>query len=387
MNRFAVRLLIAFLAVSILSLAIVPISQTIAERQTLAALANDFRERIEERNRSRLGRNGSRPPQPTTGAFLLEENNRLYTLFSNYRQAQRRSMVIGIVLALGMGILLALWLARSIAHPIEAVSRAASSLRKGNLQTRVQLSSLSTQPQETLSLAENFNQMATTLETLEEERKAMIADIAHELRNPLATLQFRLDALEDGITKYSEEELSLLQSQVGLLSRLVEDLRTLSLADAKQLSLYKQTLNLTELVERGVKQVEERALQAHIDLRYKLEPGLFTYGDPDRLHQVLQNLLDNAFKLTPKGGWVEVLLQDEENNLQLSVIDSGPGIPVEKLNTLFRRFVKGERRDVKVNESSGLGLAIVQTLVQLHGGEVKASNHKDGARFDVYLPK
>ena len=396
MSRLVVRLLLALLAVSLVSMIIVPIAQTIAARQTLNALPPEFRQRVQKRTqppplgrRIRLPRNGF--PEDRTSDIqpdIQEDASRLFTLLSDYRAAQRRSILGGLAAALVLGVALALWLARSIATPIEAVSKAAQRLSQGDLSTRVPLKTLEHQPLETRALATDFNRMADALETLSGERKAMIADIAHELRNPLATLQFRLDALEDGLATFSQEELRLLRGQVGLLSRLIEDLRMLSLADAGKLSLQKTKVALSQLVRSVTESYQNKARRQRVRLEARLSKDeIYLTADPDRLAQILHNLLDNAFKVTPEDGWIEVELTSKENEVVLTVRDSGPGIPEGELETIFERFVQGKRRDMSGGQSSGLGLAIVHTLVNLHGGQIRASNHGAGAQLELTLPR
>ena len=203
-----------------------------------------------------------------------------------------------------LAVLLALWLSRSIAKPIEAVSKAASSLADGDLSTRVHLQGNSSQ--ETQELAKDFNSMAEALERYEGQRQAMMADIAHELRTPLTTLQFRLDALEDKIISFNEDEIILFKDQITLLSRLIEDLRTLSLAEAGRLSATMQALDLNDLVIRVVSSFQNRAEFSGLRLEFQPSdlPALIT-GDADRLKQILNNLLENAFKVTTQG-WIRI---------------------------------------------------------------------------------
>jgi two-component system, OmpR family, sensor histidine kinase BaeS len=399
MNRLATRLLLAMLTVALLALAIVPISQTIATTQTLNRLESNFRERVLEHDGPRLPRTRPDTPPPdklprviddpeqvsndTETPFLNAENERLFDLFRDYRDTQRQALLFGSLAALLLAIGLALWLTRSIAKPIEAVSWAASSLSGGNLKTRVEVDkNYSSEAQE---LARDFNKMAASLETYEGERQAMIADIAHELRTPLTTIQFRLDALEDNVVEFSDAEIVLLKGQVGLLSRLIDDLRTLSLAEAGRLSFNVTTVDLSELIKRVAQQFQSKAEVAEVRLEVNTATAIFVQGDADRLTQILNNLLDNAFKVTLAEGWIEVSLSQAEKEVILIVRDSGPGIPEDELQTVFERFVQGKRRDTR-DKGSGLGLAIVKTLVTLHGGTIKASNHAQGAQFEVRLP-
>ena len=411
MNRLATRLLLAFLLVALLSLIAVPLAQSIAARRTFGDLSPEFRGRVERsfRGPPRPGTEGlppflglDHPPRrsprgnaaenPADNGFLREENLRLFSLLNDYRAAQRQAVAFGVGGAVLLSVLLALLLSRTIARPIEAVSKAAARLAGGDLSARVTLERLPYPAAETRTLALDFNAMAASLGRLEGERKAMIADIAHELRNPLATLQLRLDALTDGLVSFSDEEAKLLQGQVGLLARLIGDLRTLSLADADRLTLHRVELDLNDLTAEVVQQTYPRAEAADVKLTFlrAAEPALI-HADPDRLAQVLYNLLDNALRVTPAGGRVTVTLSAAQTEVTLRVRDTGPGIAEEELGTVFERFVQGRRRDTGSKTGSGLGLAIVQSLVTLHGGRVQAGCYRDeddsGAQLEVTLPR
>ena len=400
MNRLATRLLLALLAVALLSLIAVPTLQSIAARRIFGDLSPEFRGRIERsfRGPPHTGLDGpppflrSAPPDgPPDESFLQRENTRLLSVLSDYRAAQRQAVLVGVGGAVLVSVLLALLLSRTIARPIEAVSNAASRLASGDLSTRVDLAKLPYPASETRTLALDFNQMATALGQLEGERKAMIADIAHELRNPLATLQLRLDALSDGLVQFNDDEAQLLQGQVGLLARLIGDLRTLSLADADRLTLNRLELDLNTLAENAVQQAQAKANNVGVGLEFTpADEPAWVDADPDRLTQVLHNLLDNAFRVTPPGGKVDVTLLSTANEVTLQVRDTGPGIAEDELGTVFERFVQGRRRDTHSKTGSGLGLAIVQSLVKLHGGRVQAENYRSGdesgAQLEVTLP-
>ncbi|MCA9838269.1 MAG: HAMP domain-containing histidine kinase [Trueperaceae bacterium] len=420
MNRLFTRIILAMVIVSAVSLIVIPLSQLVALKRASGGFAQDFRALVEERTQPppfyRFGppptkldkdnetfttvpedgetnRNHRPPFAPdgteiqTRASALQDLNLRLFDYLSSYRAAQRRGIVVGISIAILGCVLLSLWLARSLARPLEAVSLAANTLARGNLAARVALQNEKTQPKETRDLAQNFNTMAASLEQLEGERKAMIADIAHELRNPIASMQFRLDALSDGLIDFNEDESELLKGQLGLLSRLIEDLRTLSLADAGQLSLTMERLELYPLLERILEHQKQKALRSNVNLSLEAQSQPLVKGDAHRLTQVITNLLDNAFKVMPDGGEIRLHLSTEQDNAVIEVFDTGPGLPEEQLETLFDRFVSGQRRDTQGKEGSGLGLAIVKTLVGLHGGEVKAANYDKGAVFSIYLPR
>lgn len=409
MNRLGIRILLAMLIIAIVSLSVVPIAQVIAERVTFAQLPEAFRERVEAQTRprpffgpSRLrgrGADGVALPSAGGGGQLREgdvavpgepdfreETLRLFALLADFRTAQQRALVGGILVALILCVALAWWISRTIAWPLEAVSEGAARLARGSLDSRVPRPSR-LQPIETRELAEGFNAMAASLEALEGERRAMIADIAHELRTPLAALSMRLEAIDDGIVSFDREEVALLRRHAALLARLIDDLRLLSLADAGRLRLDREVLDLTAWLSRSAAAYAHTVGKAGAELQVEVpDEPVFVHADAQRLQQVLQNLLDNAARVSPQGETVRVSLEVAGDVARIRVLDQGPGIPEGELGTIFERFMQGRRRDVAGVAGSGLGLAIVRTLVGLHGGTVVAHNRETGAELIVTLP-
>ncbi len=311
------------------------------------------------------------------------------------QSAQWRGLIYGLALAVVASGGLAWWLARGLARPIEAVGDAASAVAAGDLRTRVPATATGFGAStEVVTLTEDFNRMAATLERNEAERKTMVADVAHELRTPITAMVLRLEALRDGLAPFDEAEVERLSRQTELLHRLVEDLRTLSLADAGRLTLRRDPVDLRQLAlavrdefaplasRRGVT-LDVRGLQEQSE-----GASVTVVGDADRLHQVLGNLLDNALRASPDDGVVRVSVHPDSDGVTLKVRDDGPGFASEDLAHVFERFRQGERGRRDLRGRSGLGLAIVRTLVSLHGGEVEACNHAaGGAEVRVRLPR
>jgi two-component system, OmpR family, sensor histidine kinase BaeS len=309
------------------------------------------------------------------------------------QDAQLSGVLAGLALAAVLSVVLATLLARTIARPVEAVGAAATRLAAGDLGTRVALPGNPLGASAELeSLARDFNAMAESLERAETQRTTMIADIAHELRTPLTAMSLRLDALRDGLTPLGPDEIERLRRQTALLTRLVEDLRTLSLADAGRLALQRAPTDIADLARavvdahapvadaKGVR-VSVRAGDATVT------PGAWLVdGDRDRLAQVLGNLLDNAVRVAPAGSAVAVEVARDGADVLWRVRDGGPGIAAADLPHVFERFHQGGgRRDTR--GASGLGLAIVRTLVDLHGGRVDVEGPAGGgAIFTVRLP-
>lgn len=293
---------------------------------------------------------------------------------------------VGVTALISLG--LALALSRTIAKPIEKVSSAAVKISKGDLSARAELNPRElTGDSQTSELGRNFNAMAEALESYESERRAMIADIAHELRTPITALELRLEALSQDLVPFEKSEVERLKKQVTLLSRLVQDLRTLSLADAGQLSLHKQNVDVKHLVQECLKTYELKAQQRDVHLRENLA-AVHAKLDPERFGQILGNLLDNALRVTPSGGSIDISLTQTRDTVVLCIADTGPGIPDADLPHIFERFVQArDTKGASIKGSSGLGLAIVKTLTQSHGGTVRADNRSTGgATFRLEFP-
>lgn len=296
----------------------------------------------------------------------------------------QQNLLIASLVATALGVLVALVFARRIARPIEAISDTASRLAQGNLTARI---ATPRGEDEVARLARNFNRMAEALEKLEAERRAMIADIAHELRTPLTVMQGRLEAIQDGVMPLEMSEIDRLHNQTGLLARLVEDLRTLSLVDAGRLTLELRNCDLGQLA-RNVSAAFQASLDAkkiHLELHLPAQP-LQIRADADRMAQIVSNLLANALAHTPAGGSI-ALEVFAANNATLRMSDNGSGIPEEALSKVFDRFYRAEASRSRATGGSGLGLSIVKALVELHGGTVVARNRPEGgAVFEVKLP-
>ena len=292
------------------------------------------------------------------------------------------STVFAALLALGAALLIG----RRIAQPIQAVSKAAQLVAGGQLSARVATRPYSSESgDETAQLALSFNRMAQSLEANELERRQLIADIAHELRTPLAVMISRLEALEDGVFALDQSEVTRLQVQTRFLARLVEDLRVLSLAEAGRLSLETRRVDLRLLTLEIANGFQARAAQSDKRIRVTTQAAFIT-ADPDRLRQVLTNLLENALKYAS----TEVTLTlSVSSRLEALVViaDDGDGLPPSDLTRVFDRFYRSDESRRRSSGGSGLGLSIVKALVELHRGRVSARNlEPHGAEFTVVLP-
>jgi signal transduction histidine kinase len=289
--------------------------------------------------------------------------------------------------AVGVGIGAGLLIAGRLARPLTALSAAARRVARGDLAARPQVPPrLLRRADETGGLLRDFTAMAEALEHLEAERRVGAASVAHELRTPLTVLQSRLEAARDGLLRVDDGELATLLQQTRVLSRLVDDLKTLSLAEAGRLHLAPRSVDLGHLAQRVAMGFRTAAAARGVRLDLGVPPAAVrARADPDRVAQVLANLLDNALRHTPAGGAVRVRVAQGADGAVVTVADSGPGFPDDVLDRVFDRFSRADTARSRATGGSGLGLAVVKTLVDLHGGRVEARN-ADGAQVVVTLP-
>jgi len=291
------------------------------------------------------------------------------------------------LISLLIGISLSGLMSRSVTKPISQLAEAAQAIGRHDLSYRIETKG----SQELQELAQSFNRMAEELEHVELTRRNLMADVAHELRTPLAVLDGNLRAILDGVHELNEEEIALLYEQTHHLNRLVDDLRELSLTEADQLSLNRQEVDLVRLVKETVAHFDLVAQEQGIQLVSELDdPLIHPSLDQSRMRQVLHNLLSNAFRYTPSGGTVTVSARRsaDGNAVQISVTDSGAGISPEELPHIFERFYRSEESTGRDRGGTGLGLAIVKAIVDAHRGVVYAQSdgRYKGSTFTLRFP-
>ena len=300
-----------------------------------------------------------------------------------FSDSENRAVWVAAVVAALLAILLSLALARQMSRPLRQLTLAARRFADGNLSERVRLKSRD----EIGQLGQAFNEMAASLQRSEQARRQMIADIAHELRTPLATIQGNLEALLDGVYPMTPERIEAIHAKSLLLGRLVNDLQELSLAEAGELSLEKQPAELSQVLVRLKDQVQPQFDEKGIQLALQTSSPLMVQIDRERIEQVLLNLLSNAFRYTEQGGQVTLSTAVNGKEMHVSVTDTGKGISTEDVPHIFERFYRGDRSRSRSSGGAGLGLAIAKRLVELHGGKIWVeSTVGQGTKFTFSLP-
>ncbi len=295
-----------------------------------------------------------------------------------------RFFLWGGLLAVAIALLLTFILSRRILAPVKALTHAASQLGKGDFSQRVH----SRDKGEVGELAQSFNSMADNLERAEQLRRNMVADVAHELRTPLSNLSGYLEAIRDRVIKPDADTIRSLDEEAASLSRLVDDLQELSLADADELRLFCQKEDISKLIKQAVaawqSQTSARGLTISASLPEKLPLASI---DSHRIKQVLHNLLENAVAHTSRGDSITVKAWQQDNQLKISVVDTGEGIPAEDLPNIFERFYRVDKSRTRTTGGSGLGLTIAKRLVEAHGGKIESESEPGkGSTFTLTLP-
>ncbi|GEM46807.1 sensor histidine kinase [Deinococcus cellulosilyticus] len=273
---------------------------------------------------------------------------------------------------------------RIFTSPLIKLTEGAKRLERGERGLKLRLPSMHS---ELRTLTEAFNNLVTGLERQENWRRNLVADIAHDLRTPLAVMRSEIEAMQDGVTPTDEQALDRLHHQVMLLSQLVTDLRTLSLAESGGMQLRTETLKLQDFLRDVVQAYQRRAGDLGLEIVLEtIPPSLTAVFDPAQITRVLNNLLENATNYAQ--GPIEIQARRTERGTQITVRDHGSGIPPEALERVFERFYKGDfsrTRQSRGDGGSGLGLPIARAIVEAHGGTLEAGNHPEGGAIFTLL--
>ena len=314
-------------------------------------------------------------------ASLRFPKNALPPAERQLRDALTRTTIYGVLIAAAVALLVGFVVAEGITRPLRRLIGAVHRLERGDRNARANLAA----PGELGELGAAVDAMAATLERQDELRRALTADVAHELRTPVTILRAQCEAILDGVAAPSQQQVASLHEEVLRLGRVIEDLETLASAEAAGLRLDRTAVNLTALLEETVELVAPQFEAAEVELLTRVETASVG-GDRLRLGQIIRNLLSNALKFTPPGGKVEVNLATNDRQVELTVTDTGVGIPPDELPHVFDRFWRGTNG--RTAAGSGIGLAVVEELVRAHDGDVTATSELGhGAVFTVRLPR
>ena len=301
----------------------------------------------------------------------------------------RLTLVAAVAVAIVLGVLLGLLVSRTLAAPLSNLAQAARAFAARDWNYRVKVQGAD----EIAEVAREFNQMADELQRAETLRRNLMADIAHELRTPLTVLQGNLSAMIDGVYPLERSEIATLYDETRLLSRLVEDLRELALADSGQLQFAErlQTIDATKVLQDTATNFSAAADAQQIHINVETNEPLTAYAAPDRLAQILRNLVANALRHTPTGGMISVQCavdSEQAQFMRISVSDTGEGVASQDLPHVFERFYRGDKSRARTSGGTGLGLAIAKAWVEAMGGKIGVESEPGrGTRFWFTLPR
>ena len=315
-----------------------------------------------------------------TPANLISPSNPASTFLTSVN----RSIFISVIVAGVISLILVLLFSIQMTAPIRQMQKAARAIAEGRLDQRVSIQSRD----ELGALGESFNHMAGSLAQAEAQRQKLIADVAHELRTPLAVIQANTEGIQDGVLPLDIEQINAIHAETLLLGRLINDLRLISIAESGELRLERQPADLGGLLEEAVERFQPQCAQKGVELTLSFDPQLPQAAvDVDRFNQVLNNLISNALRYTPEGGKISLQARQRQGSrsaVEVSVTDTGPGIAADDLPWVFDRFYRADKSRARTSGGTGLGLAIAKQLVEAHGGRIWAESP---ASLDASLPK
>jgi len=349
MNSLSIKLSLLFVGLALLSIGIV----AVWVNQSVNANFTSYCQRHDATCMCR---------DPNTGVMGMGQSEQAFL------EDFQRSLGIAAFVAIAIAVALGFIVSNFITRPMRQLADSAQRIAAGDLTQRVRHKS----DDEVGEVSNAFNSMAEQLEKKEKSRKQLLADVAHELRNPLSIVQGNLEAWLDGIITPTPEQIASVYDETVLLNRLITDLRELSLAEAGQLKLHQEMTAINGLINAEITGFQARCQEKQVSLSAELDENLPEVNiDRDRIRQVLHNLLENALRYTPSDGSIKVKAgMDKDQQVRVSVADSGSGIDPDDLPFVFDHFYKADKSRQRGYGSAGIGLALVRRFVELHGGKV-----------------
>jgi two-component system sensor histidine kinase BaeS len=312
-------------------------------------------------------------------------------LFTNFRAGVTEALTVATLAAFVVAMLVSVFVSRQVVAPVQEMMHASQRVAEGHYDERVTVTGDIGRDEldELGELALSFNQMAARLERVENMRRQLIGDVAHELRTPLATIKGSMEGLIDGVLPPDAETFQQIHREAVRLQRLADDLQELSRVEAGAYELHRNLLAVSTLIAdtraRLGRQFDEKGVMLKIEIPADLPPVLV---DQDRIDQVLLNLAGNALQYTPEGGQVRITASQQRSEVLIAISDTGIGIPAEHLPYLFTRFYRVDKSRSRVGGGSGIGLTIARYLVEAHGGRIWAESPGpgQGSTFSFTLP-
>jgi|GEM_PF-80010 len=296
----------------------------------------------------------------------------------------QQSLLVSGFAALAAAVVVSLFVSRRIVEPLLTLSTVSRRLAAGFYRERTQIAS----DDEIAQLARSVNQLADALDETERRRLALLGDVTHELRTPLATISGYMEGLRDGVIKPSQQTFSLILHESNRLQRLIEDLELLSRVEAGQLPVVARPMELGRVLEEVAAQFEPLFAANQVEATIETPPLPPVWADPDRVAQVLINILSNAYRYTPAGGKVALRAERLDDYVRVAVADTGIGIAAEHLGHIFERFYRVDKSRARQSGGSGIGLAIARHLVYVQGGDIwaESAGRGMGTTFCFTLP-
>ena len=354
-------------------------------------------------NRGRMGRGMMGMHQSQAGNYvekpypLLEKDKTIGILILGYidnayltesaivfKDTLSKSFLFSGILTVLFGIIISIYLSKSLTNPLILIRNSALEIQKGNLDSR---SKVNTNTREIVELSQSINYLAETLSDQEDIRKRYASDISHELRTPITTLKSHLEAILDGVWDNSEEHLNILIGEVNRLSGLVDDLKISFSSEEYKLNLNMTTFNMSKEVHNIIDTFKPIYIKANHSLTSSIEEGIMINMDLDKLKQIIYNLLSNSIKYLNKNGTVSISLSSNNNQVILTILDNGIGIKKEDLPYIFDRFYRSDSSRNRDTGGTGLGLSIVKSFVEAHNGEITIDSiFGEGTKITIILP-
>lgn len=313
------------------------------------------------------------------GSFMISQREVDFTRGIN------SSILYASLISLGLALILGIHNSRVMSEPILKITNAANNIRKGDLDTNIELKNGA---EELIELSSSINHLAKSLKEQQVLRKRLTTDISHELRTPLTILQSHIEAFNDGIWQPTKDKLDICRDEVIRLKKLVEQLKYITDIENHRVELEIEKIDLSQLIDTTVESLRYEFETKGIELIKFIKGNVTIEADKDKVRQVMINIISNALKFTDTGGKVEVLLDEDDKGVTIEIIDTGIGINEEDTPFIFERFYRSDKSRSRKTGGTGIGLAIAKTLIEAHNGNISAQGKEGkGSKFVIMLPK